>query len=235
MLKRYSDNDKKKAEQKLMKAYKPEKYFKVLEKMKKEKSFKYLEELDKDTDKEFLLNALIYHYLKDLKKIKSDKESEKLEYLKQLYKGKPCDLKNPCDEGFCDLRSMKCLDETKEDYYENIKTHIVDGKYFVGTQEFLDKAFPKSKKADEDEADEADKKAKKEAKKEAKEAKAKADKEAAEAEAKKAKSDKAKKPEAKPEDEAKEEEVDLDIDVKDLGKLSELQRALIECLMPAGK
>jgi len=314
MLKRYLDKDREEAKQKLEKAYTPEKYFKVLEKMKKEKSFEYLEELDKDTDEKKLLNALIYHYLKDLKKIKSrspkskskskskspktkpkaksiyidlvnsgyskeqkeeakkyilkaiktedskkllkylnalqtqkgvvlleelDKDTDeeillnasiyhtlkdvkkvirsgpKLEYLQQLFKGKPCDLKKPCDKGDCDLNSMKCLDETKEDYYENMERRLFNGKYFLGTKETLDKAFPVSKEeeAKAKEAEEA-KKASKKAKKEA--------------EAKKAK------PESK---EAKEdeEEVDLDVDVKDLGKLSELQRALIECLMPAGK
>jgi len=205
----YTSDQKEEAKKYILKKLKeksPKELLKYLTALQKQKGVVLLEELD-ESNEEILLNASIYHTLKD---IKNNETQVRLNYLKQLCKGKECDTKKlHCDENeLCDLESKRCLDETKEEYYENMDRRFVKGKYYGGTKETLDRAFP----PEESEEDEAAKKAAKKAAKEAKKA---------------AEDEKKQEPE--------EEEVDLDLDVKDLGKLSELQRALVECLMPAGK
>ena len=154
--------------------------------------------------------ASIYHYLK-YKKV--ERTGPKLEYLQQLLKGKECDKDRYCEEGYCDLLENRCVDDPTEDYYDNMQRRKVNGKFFLGTKKILDDTFGVEP---EPEPEPKPKKA---------------------PEPKPKKAPKAQ--QVQPEDEAKEakdtEEVDLDIDIKDLGKLTELQRALVECLMPAGK
>ena len=96
--------------------------------------------LDEDTENSILLDASIYHTLKDIKEI--ERSGPKLEYLQQLRKGKSCDYNNPCDEGDCDLLSKKCVDETMSAYYEGMERRSFNGKYFLGRKETLDQAFP---------------------------------------------------------------------------------------------
>ena len=150
----------------------------------------YLDILDGDTENSILLDASIYHTLKDMKKI--ERSGPKLEYLKQLRKGKKCDYNNPCDEGDCDLLSKMCVDETMSPYYEGMERRSFNGKYFLGRKETLDQAFPLVDEVKEEVKEEVV-------------------------------------------SEPEEEEVDLDIELKDLGKLTDLQRALVECLMPSTK
>jgi hypothetical protein len=108
----------------------------------KRKEVTLLQKFDENTKESILLNACIYHTLKDIKNTERS-SGHRLEYLKQLYKGKNlCDNNKPCDVGECDLKSKMCVDETMTAYYEGMEKRTINGKNFLGTKEILDKAFP---------------------------------------------------------------------------------------------
>lgn len=141
-----------------------------------------------------------------------------LEYLKALNRNIQCDSQQPCDDGECDLEYSKCVPKTKEEYYDDIERFEHEGASFVGKKSTIEKmklAIKEKEKEKEKAKKEAEDKVKKDAK------------------AKKDAEDKAKK-EAKPK---KEEDVgdDLDLSAKEEGELTELQQALIKCLMPSAK
>jgi len=154
-------------------------------------------------------------YYKNLLKDKKFKENASLSYLMALHDGKKCDYDAPCDDGQeCDLENQKCVPETNESYYDDLERKKYNGKSFVGSHSKIEKlASPKAPSP-----------------------KAPSPKKASP----KAPSPKKASPKApSPKDEVSEDEVEAidleDIVPSDLSKLSELQKALVECLMPSNK
>ena len=142
-----------------------------------------------------------------------------------LHEGKKCDYDEPCDDGQeCDLENQKCVPETNESYYDDLERKKYNGKSFVGSHAKIEKlASPKApspKKASP---------------------KAPSPKKASpKAPSPKKALPKAPSPKkASPKAEVSEDEVEVidleDIVPNDLSKLSELQKALVECLMPSNK
>ena len=147
------------------------------------------------------------NYYKNLLKDKKFKENASLSYLMALHDGKKCDYDAPCDDGQeCDLENQKCVPETNESYYDDLERKKYNGKSFVGSHAKIEKLkSPSPPKAP-----------------------------------KVPSPPKAPKVPSPPKvDEVSEDEVEVidleDIVPNDLSKLSELQKALVECLMPSNK
>ena len=201
---------------------------------------------------ELLLTPPFYKELDENKMVEKSKEKSKEKpktdlsaYLEALAKGIQCDEDTPCDgDHECDLESKKCVPKSDTSYYDDLKRHEENGTFFVGktgTIERLVKSFADKKAAAAKEAAKEEKEKKKAAEAAAKEEKEK--KKAAEAAAKEEKEKKkaaggkkaADKKKGKEEKEGKEDE-DLSVDDvldTDFDNLSELQKALIDCLMPS--
>ena len=148
---------------------------------------------------------------KSKEKSKEKPKTDLSAYLEALAKGIQCDEDTPCDgDHECDLESKKCVPKSDTSYYDDLKRHEENGTFFVGktgTIERLVKSFADKKAA-----------AAKEAAKEEKEKKKAAGGKKA-ADKKKGKED---------EDLSVDDVLDTDFD-----NLSELQKALIDCLMPS--
>jgi hypothetical protein len=135
-----------------------------------------------------------------------------LDYLRALNKNIACDSEKPCSDGECDLEYKRCVPKTATEYYDDIERFEHNGASYVGKKTTIQKMklAIEAEKAEKDaEAEEAKKKAKAE------------------------KDSKKKKPAADASPKGKADDLDFDIDEE--GDLTELQQALIDCLMPAVK
>ena len=180
-------------------------------------------------------------------KVKNELQS----YLQALANGVHCDENTPCDgDHECDLEQSKCIPKSDTSYYEDIKRHENDGTFFVGKtstiQKLIDSIAARKGKKDAEDATEEEKKAAKQKRKDEKAAAKKQEQDAEDAaeEEKKAAKKKRKDEKAAKEQDAtsskkKQKDVeDSDLDMEDnldqdSDNLTELQEALIKCLMPS--
>jgi hypothetical protein len=207
----------------------------------------WLEKLDKTSGRTFYYNKVTkksqwnkpeteYDQLKKL--YKNLKNDVSLDYLKALHLGKKCDIDEPCDDGDCDLENNKCVPESKEDNYLNMDRMLHNGKYFLGTKNTINELRKKLKpKTPSPKTPSPPKKSKTPSPPKKSKTPSPPKKSKTPSPVKKPKSPSpVKKPKSPSPEEDSDEEIDLNgFDQKDFDKLSELQKALVNCLMPSNK